>query len=108
MRFSHNKINIIHTINVIIDRKTGDNFKIHHNNHRIHQRTQNQTILHKLNQTCGINLFTNFVSSFSLFHLLEIAKTNHQTIAIQLENQATSQINAAKPKESSHFSVEKS
>ena len=41
---------MIHTINVIIDRKIGDNFKIHHNNHRIHQRIQNQTILHKLNQ----------------------------------------------------------
>ena len=55
-----------------------------------------------------MNLFTNFVSQFSLFRLLDTAKTNHQTIAIQLENQAISQINAANPKDNSHFSVEKS
>ncbi|MBO7505078.1 hypothetical protein J6T66_02825 [bacterium] len=37
-----------------------------------------------------------------------MAKTNHQTIAIQLENHAINQINAANPKDNSHFSVEKS
>lgn len=100
-------MSIIPTINVMIERNIGDSFNIHPSSQRIHHRIQNPTILHKLNHICGINFFTNGLSSFSLFRLLEIASTNHQTIAMQLENHAISQIKAAKLNVISHCSVEK-
>jgi hypothetical protein len=99
----HNTIITIQTISVISDIINGDIFITDPNNHNNPHKIQNQIILPALNQKCGmIFFFPNVCCWLFLFHLVDIAKTNHHTTAIQLENHAISQINITRDSDGDH------
>ena len=98
----HNIIITIQTISVITDIINGDILIIEPNNHNNPHKIQNQIILPALNQKCGMIFFPNVCCSLFLFRLLDIASINHHTTAIQLENQAVSQISKTSDSDGDH------